>query len=144
MSKRRTVTKLFAVALGLAGCEEATPAPAVASPSPTAAPGVAKPPAAPVPAAVAPRTLPNGRPACGNVMGKAPLPPECEKTIADYEKFCFVHETRTCVAGTEADRAEWQRWQALTGMAVKPRTLPDGTPAPGNVASRAKFAPEKR
>jgi len=141
MSKRR-VTKLFAVALGLAGCEEATPAPVASSPTPAP---VAKP--APAPAAVvpvAPRTLPDGRPACGNVMGKAPRPPECDKTIADYAKFCFVKATRTCVAGSEADRAEWTRWQALTGMAATPRTLPDGAPAPGNVASRAARAPEKR
>ena len=139
MSKRKSVTKLFAVvALGLAGCEEATPAPAAPTPQPTAQPAVAN------LQPMTPRTLPDGKPACGNVMGKAPRPPECDKTITDYEKFCFVHETRTCVPGTEADRAEWTRWQALAGVAVKPRTLSDGTPAPGNVATRAKFAPEKR
>ena len=29
--------------------------------------------------AAQPRTLRNGRPACGNVGGKAPIPPECKQ-----------------------------------------------------------------
>jgi hypothetical protein len=128
MSKRKSVTKLFAVvALGLAGCEQAAPAPAAAQPSPQ--PSVAK------PQAMAPRTLPDGKPACGNVMGKAPRPSECEMTAADFAKFCFVEQTRTCVPGAEADKASFQRWESL--MAATPRKLKDGAPAPGNVASRA-------
>jgi hypothetical protein len=132
MSKRKSVTKLFAVvALGLAGCEEATPAPAAAEPAPrvTPQPSVAK------PQAMAPRTLPDGKPACGNVMGKAPAPKECEMTAADFTKFCFVQETRTCVPGTDADKRSFATWKSL--MAAKPRTLETGAPAPGNVASRA-------
>jgi hypothetical protein len=130
MSKRKSVTRLFAVvALGLAGCEEATPAPAAAAPHPTAQPAVAK------PQAMAPRTLPDGKPACGNVMVKGPLPPECEKTAADFAKFCFVEPTRTCVPGTDADKASFEIWKSM--MAAKPRTLKEGAPAPGNVASRA-------
>lgn len=57
--------KLFTVIV-LAACETAAPAPP------------AKPPAKPA-ATVAPRTLPNGRPACGNVMTKAPRPRDCEE-----------------------------------------------------------------
>src|SRR5262249_32324870 len=131
MSKRKSVTKLFAVvALGLAGCEEATPPAAAAEPSPRAAPE----PAVAQPQAIAPRTLPDGKPACGNVMAKVP-PRECEMTAADFRKFCFVQATRTCVEGTEADKASFEIWKSL--MAMKPRTLKEGAPAPGNVTSRA-------
>jgi len=130
MSKRKSVTKLFAVvALGLAGCEEATPAPAAPTPQPTAQPAVAN------LQPMTPRTLPDGKPACGNVMGKGPPPRECNMTAADFRKFCFVQETRTCVSGTDADKASFEIWKSL--MAETPRKLKDGTPAPGNVATRA-------
>jgi hypothetical protein len=88
MTKRRHVMKLFAVAVlaSASGCETATEAaqPAARTTATTAPPPTPVPTQAPVTTpAVAPvgkqrvRTLPNGRPACGNVATKSPQPPDC-------------------------------------------------------------------
>jgi hypothetical protein len=78
--KRRQVMKLFAVAvLATTGCETATakPTPVTTTPTTTLVPALALAPApAPAPKQTV-RTLPNGRPACGNVAMKSPMPKDC-------------------------------------------------------------------
>ena len=85
--------KLFAVVALVGGCEladaeqqQGKPAAPVVAPAPavTAAPSPAPAMAQPTPAPVSvgrPRTLPNGRPACGNVASRManPCPPEPTK-----------------------------------------------------------------
>lgn len=78
MASRSTV-KLLAVVVMAAACDQG--ARSVPAPVPRRQPSTQpsrEPAAARVQQTRAPRTLPNGRPACGNVGGKAPLPPECK------------------------------------------------------------------
>jgi hypothetical protein len=87
MKPRRQVVKLLAV-VALAGCEKPkhvapqnhaapTVQPVAQTPPPVAQP--APPDPAPAMAPATPRTLANGKPACGNVSFRAPPPPECAK-----------------------------------------------------------------
>src|SRR5512138_1996771 len=92
---KRTITKLFAVgALAIS---------AQASASPNQPTSAAK-----------PRTLPNGRPACGNVTSKVRRP--CPDTAT------------TAAAPKPAP--------APAVPATRPRTLPSGAPACGNVGAK--------
>lgn len=81
MASQRSVKLLAVVALA-AGCDQgAKPQPA--QPANHTAQSVDAPPPAVTAAARVqqtrvPRTLPNGRPACGNVGRKGPTPPECK------------------------------------------------------------------
>lgn len=79
MASKRSVKLLAVVALA-AGCDKGQrPVPANHTTQSVDAPPPAEPAsAARVQQTRAPRTLPDGRPACGNVGGKAPLPPECK------------------------------------------------------------------
>jgi hypothetical protein len=84
MASKRSVKLLAVVALA-AGCDKGARSQPAQPANHTAQSVDAPPPVEPTaPAAArvqqtrAPRTLPNGRPACGNVGGKAPLPPECK------------------------------------------------------------------
>jgi hypothetical protein len=77
----RSAIKLFAVVALAGACDSGKkpvqkPAPQQpAQPRPAAQQPQAQPAAA---VTREPRTLPSGRPACGNVGGKAPRRPECE------------------------------------------------------------------
>jgi hypothetical protein len=87
MKPRRQVVKLFAV-VALAACEKPpqkhtvpqnhaapTAQPVAQTPPPVAQP--APPDPAPAMAPATPRTLANGKPACGNVAARMAPPPEC-------------------------------------------------------------------
>jgi len=67
--------KLLAVVALTSACDKG--APPKAAPKATQAQTQDQKPA--VMQTAQPRTLRNGRPACGNVGGKAPIPPECKQ-----------------------------------------------------------------
>jgi len=80
MTSRSRAIKLFAVVALAGACDQGKPK-QPARPQSEAQPKAqqAQPQAQPAAAATrAPRTLPNGAPACGNVGGKAPIPEECK------------------------------------------------------------------
>jgi hypothetical protein len=143
MTKRSTVTKLLAVvAFGATGCEELS---ATAPTTRRSTAAIENTPTRSAPAMSAPRLLPDGRPACGNVTGRTP--PKCldekaaaNRPLAQWTRFCFVVTTRGCDPGNDADRFYWSRLsaeeQSLAREMRAPRELPDGRPAPGNVTRR--------
>src|SRR5882724_7385171 len=96
MSKRNAVTKLLAVAVvSLSGCEQLGP-PLPASTTPTApitssapeAPDGSAGVTAPGTAAATPRTMNDGRPACGNVHGRV-----TEQMVRQRERECAKPRT---------------------------------------------------
>jgi len=68
----------LAAAATVAACGAHGPAPAIAEDDAGSQAPAARGAAAPSPpAAIAPRVMPNGKPACGNVASRAPRPPDC-------------------------------------------------------------------
>ena len=128
----RKITKLFAV-VALAAST-----PAAASPDkPTASEQT-----------VRPRTLPNGRPACGNTMSKGPRRP-CE-TAREPTSVTPVIARTTPTQSMERVAIVFAKLRALFGVteqtvktpAAAPRRLRNGSPANGNVARRSAPPPE--
>ncbi len=127
----RKITKLFAV-VALAAST-----PAVASPDkPTASEQT-----------IRPRTLPNGRPACGNTMSKGPGRP-CETAQEPPVTPVIARTTPTqSMARVAIVFAKLRALFGVTEQTVKtpaaaPRRLRNGSPANGNVARRSAPPPE--
>jgi hypothetical protein len=122
----------------------ATAAPAAAGPEHdhSQKPAVSTPKSAPranpaTHAGTAPRTLPTGSPACGNVQGKMPT-----KRRAEIEACLRAEAAKAPPATTGVAAAPMANGAPTTGVAAKPRTLPTGSPACGNV--QAKLPSSKR
>jgi hypothetical protein len=128
---KRNITKLFAVAVLAAGT------PALASPDKPVSQQQAKP--------ITPRTLPSGRPACGNTMSKSYDPRDCDRDAITPRPVTTAAQPITLAPAA-------RRILELLGLTevtkttpvARPREYRNGSPANGNVARRTAYRPEPR